>query len=221
MALRRWHVNPAPHRRLNTADRGKDVQRFQTALENRSGLAVPNDGVIGKRTLEVKRKVFWDLGLPTREYPITIGAQANVRWPWTRSPKARQRARQRSVEINPAKDGAKVTVEKIVRIANQTHPELYVVSDFRPGDPKDHGSNDFDKAARDIAYPGVDALQGPPHPHLDDAIVVIGEALKREYVWGETVIDTFVRDGWRIQIIWRTPKYGGHLGHIHCGCHQL
>ena len=105
-------------------------------------------------------------------------------------------------------------------MAKSVHSELYVVSDYRPGDPMDHGSNDWDKAARDIAHPNFDALVGPPHPDLDDAAVVIGEVLDRNYRLGETIIDTWHVDGWRLQVIWRTPKYGGHMGHIHCGCHK-
>jgi hypothetical protein len=218
-----WHTTARPHRRLNTGERGEDVQRFQTALENRSGIAVPNDGVIGPETLRVKRKVFWDLGLPDRDYPITEAAQRNVRWPWTRSPAALQRAKQRAAasefKIDYSK-GARHMVETAVRIAQDAHDVLYVVSDYRPGDPMDHGSNDFDRAARDIAHPQFGALWGPPHPYLDDAVVLIGKAFGRNYQKGVRIVDTFHQHGWRIQIIWHTPEYGGHLGHIHLGINQ-
>lgn len=219
-----WHSLSAPHRRLHTGDRGEDVQRFQKGLESRTGIAVPNNGVVGAKTLEVKRKAFWDLGLPSRDHPITTAAQANVRWPWTRRPAARRRARERATgvgsDINPARDGAKATVEKLVAIAQSVKADLYVVSDFRPGDPMDHGANGFDKAARDIAYPGIDALKGPPSSWLDSAVVAIGRAVGRGFKPGVPVIDTWHVDGWRLQVIWRTTKYGGHMGHIHCGCHR-
>lgn len=219
----RWHNRSAPHRRLHQGSRGEDVQRFQLALEKRSGKAVANDGIIGRETLKVWRRVSLELGLPAG-HPITVAAQANVRWPWTRSPMAKRRARRRAMQARVtmhASDGAKVMVEKALRIALEAHSELYCVSAYRPGDPKDHGSNDWDQAARDIAYPTRDALRGPPHPHLDDAVVLIGAAFGRRYQRGVKIIDTFHWNGWRVQVIWRTSLYGGHLGHIHVGIHKL
>jgi hypothetical protein len=218
-----WDKNPAPHRRLNTGERGEDVQAFQRGLEARSGVPVPNGGIVDERTKEVYRDVRWDLGLP-EDHPMTIGAQLNVRRPWTRTPAAKARAARRRREdglIPDPKAGAKEIVETAVRIAERAHKELYVVSDFRPGDPKDHGSNDWDKAARDIAFPGLDALVGPPHPYLDDAVVLIGHAFGRKYQKGVRIVDTFYWHGWRIQIIWHTPEYGGHRGHIHIGAHWI
>lgn len=111
--------------------------------------------------------------------------------------------------------GAKGIVEAAVETARPYG--TYVASDYRPGDPKDHGSNDADKAARDIAVQGIDAIHGPPSPKLDQAVVAIGALFGKRYRPGITVIDTFHWRGFRIQIIWRTPLYGGHLGHIHIG----
>ena len=119
-----------------------------------------------------------------------------------------------------ARGGAKAIVDGAAAIARPfgTH----VVSAYRPGDPKDHGSNDADRAARDIAKPGVDAIKGPPSPELDRAMVAIGEAFGRNYGDGrKSVVDTFNWQGFRIQIIYRTPAYGGHLGHIHIGARKL
>ena len=65
---------------------------------------------------------------------------------------------------------------------------------------------------------GVDLLKGPPQPELDAAIAAIGKAFGRDYGNGRsTVIDTFDWRGYRIQVIHRTPKYGGHEGHGHVG----
>lgn len=103
---------------------------------------------------------------------------------------------------------------------------IYVGSAFRPGSVttsgalSDHAGNDDGRAARDIGKRGVDLLAGPPSHELDRAAVAIGVALGRNYALGETIIDTFPWKGYRIQIIWRTPQYGGHQGHIHIGARK-
>lgn len=129
--------------------------------------------------------------------------------------------------------GAKGLVESIVRIAqNAGGSGVYVVSDFRPGDvvdsgaPSDHSGNNAARAARDIAVRGIDAIVGPPSPKLDEAIVAIGEAFGRSgYGRGTSgpfqSADTFTWRGYRVQLIWRTPKWGGHMGHIHAGARKL
>lgn len=105
--------------------------------------------------------------------------------------------------------------------------QVFIVSDIRPGSStssgnlSDHSSNDANRAARDIAVRGVDAIVGPPHPALDKAVVAIGKALGRDYKPGGAIVDTFTYKGMRVQIIWRTPAYGGHMGHIHVGAHKL
>lgn len=100
----------------------------------------------------------------------------------------------------------------------------YVCSAYRPGahvqsgGRSDHSSNDADRAARDIAVRGVNCLWGPPPAALDEAAVAIGKYFGRTYALGAVVdSDRFAWHGYRIEIIWRTPKYGGHLGHIHIG----
>lgn len=102
--------------------------------------------------------------------------------------------------------------------------QVYVGSDYRQGDtvgsgaPSDHSGNDAYRAARDIGVRGFDLLVGPPQPQLDQAVVAIGEQLGRSYGNGTgVIIDTFTWHGFRVQIIWRTPLYGGHMGHIHIG----
>jgi hypothetical protein len=114
-----------------------------------------------------------------------------------------------------------------------TSPELWVVSADRGpnaktvnGNPSDHSANDSHRAARDIAKHNVDAIKGPPSPELDRAIVALGDAFKRPYKAG-TVIDAdqFIwgdkSQKYQVEIIWRTPKYGGHMGHIHVGAHEV
>ena len=73
---------------------------------------------------------------------------------------------------------------------------------------------------------GRNLLTGPPSRRLDKAVVAIGRAFGRPgYGNGRSGpyqdADTFVWKGYRIQIIWRTPKWGGHMGHIHIGAKKL
>lgn len=127
-------------------------------------------------------------------------------------------------EIRPGL-GAKQIVEDAFRLAAKFDENIFVVSAYRPGDPLDHGSNDADKAARDIAYRGIDALVGPPHPSLNRACVALGEAFGRSGYGNGTSgpfqnADTFSWHGFRVQIIWQTTQWGGHLGHIHIGARK-
>jgi hypothetical protein len=124
--------------------------------------------------------------------------------------------------------GAKGIVEDARKIGEHAGGSgVFVVSAYRPGSttdsgtPSDHSHNDSDQAARDIAVQGIDALVGPPSPKLDKAVVAIGDAFGRDYGDGnKTIIDTFNWKGFRVQIIWRTPLYGGHMGHIHIGARR-
>lgn len=125
--------------------------------------------------------------------------------------------------------GAKGIVDQIAALAMEVGGEgVYVGSSYRPGDtvesgaPSDHSSNDASRAARDIGVRGIDLLVGPPSPKLDKAIIAIGEALGRHYDSGKSGpfqnADNIYWKGYRIQLIWRTPRWGGHMGHIHVGC---
>lgn len=127
-----------------------------------------------------------------------------------------------------AKGGARKIVEAAVSIAAQFGDKVYVASDYRPGstttsgNPSDHSQNNATRAARDIGHRGTDALTGPPTHDLDKACVAIGAAFGRKYKLGATVdADQFHWHGFQVEIIWRTPKYGGHMGHIHVGAHRV
>lgn len=125
--------------------------------------------------------------------------------------------------------GAKGIVDQAYRICREVGGEkVFVVSAHRPGDtvssgqPSDHAGNDSMRAARDIAHQGVNALTGPPQASLDRGIVALGRAFGRTGYGDGTSgpfqnADTFQWKGYRVQLIWRTPKWGGHLGHIHIG----
>ncbi len=131
----------------------------------------------------------------------------------------------------PPLEGAVAIVEKAVELAGSsglcTQPGPRVVcvaSAFREGSrvqsggPSDHAWNDTNRAARDIAVRGIHARFGPPSPLLDAAVVEIGKYFGRNYAYGSVIdADNFAWKGYRVQIIWRTPKYYGHMGHIHIG----
>jgi hypothetical protein len=124
--------------------------------------------------------------------------------------------------------GAKGIVDSAAGIAAKISPQLIVVSGYRPGSRttsgsiSDHSANDSRQAARDIGKKGVDAINGPPSKELDTASVAIGKAFGRNYTAGQVIdADSFNWNGYRIQVIWRTPKYGGHMGHIHVGARKL
>lgn len=122
--------------------------------------------------------------------------------------------------------GAQGIVDQAVSIAQSVGSDVYVGSDYRPGsttssgNASDHSANGSNRAARDIGVRGVDLLVGPPPQQLDDAVVAIGDAFGRTYRLGTEVVDTFQWRGFRVQIIYRTPAYGGHLGHIHIGARR-
>jgi hypothetical protein len=124
--------------------------------------------------------------------------------------------------------GAKGIVDRAVTIAQTAGGAgVYVGSDLRAGDtvdsgePSDHSKNNADLAARDIGVRGINLLTGPPSPKLDKAILALGEAFDRDYSSAKhgpfQNADSFHWRGFRIQIIWRTPQWGGHMGHIHIG----
>jgi hypothetical protein len=123
--------------------------------------------------------------------------------------------------------GAKGLVDSLVGVAQAAGGGgVFVVSALRAGgttssgNVSDHAANDSGRAARDIAVKGVDAIKGPPMPELDKAVVAIGAALGRDFKGGQSIVDTFTYQGMRVQVIWRTPAYGGHMGHIHVGAHK-
>lgn len=125
--------------------------------------------------------------------------------------------------------GAKGIVDQAFAIAHAAGGStVYVGSSSRPGSTttsgnvSDHSSNDASRAARDIGKRNVDLLVGPPSAELDKGVVAIGKAFGKSYGNGaRTIIDTFTWKGFRVQIIWRTPLYGGHMGHIHIGVRRL
>jgi hypothetical protein len=136
--------------------------------------------------------------------------------------------------------GAKSIVDSAVRIAEKAGGSgIYVGSSLRSGDKlpsgnySDHAENNESRAARDIGVRGINLLTGPPSPKLDKAVVAIGEAFGQNYDSSEgglglrgvkfvvnRIIDGFDFEDYKIQILWRTPLYGGHMGHIHIGCHH-
>lgn len=120
--------------------------------------------------------------------------------------------------------GARGLVDSLFEIGRDAGgSKVYVGSDIRPGSTtssgnvSDHSENNARRAARDIGKKGVDLIVGPPSAELDDACQAIVEALGGKYQKGTRIVQNFHHKGFRVQIIWRTPEYGGHMGHIHCG----
>lgn len=95
-----WHPRSTPHRSLRQTFRGEDVKAFQRGLNARvehlpvDARKITADGEFGPATLKLWRIVRHWIGLPDG-HPPTITSQLNVRRPWTRSPAARKRAKQR------------------------------------------------------------------------------------------------------------------------------
>lgn len=130
-------------------------------------------------------------------------------------------------KIKADRRGAKGIVDDAAALATRVGgSKIYVGSALRPGavttsgNPSDHGFNNSSVAARDIGKRGVDLIVGPPSDELDTAVVAIGEAFGKHYTAGDRIVDEFHWHGYRIQIIWRTPEYGGHMGHIHIGANK-
>lgn len=125
--------------------------------------------------------------------------------------------------------GALGIVQQAYSIARRVGgSDIYVASGYRPGSTtssgnrSDHNGRGPDLAANDIADQGYDVLWGPPSPELNAAAVKIGKAFGRDYGNGaHRIVDTFYWRGFRVQVIWHTPEYGGHLGHIHVGVRRL
>jgi len=123
--------------------------------------------------------------------------------------------------------GAKGIVDALAALAAREGGEgVYVGSDYREGSTtssgnmSDHASNDANAAARDIGVRGIDLIVGPPSPKLDRACQAIVEKLGGRYAPGTRIVENFHVRGFRVQVIWHTPEYGGHMGHIHVGARR-
>ena len=121
--------------------------------------------------------------------------------------------------------GAKGIVDDAVRVSRCVGGNaVYVCSALRPGSTtsggnvSDHTSNSSVQAARDISVREINCIKGPRSIKLSRSVVAIGKEFGRNYGSGrQRIVDTFGWKGYRVQIIWFTPEYGGHDGHIHIG----
>lgn len=124
-----------------------------------------------------------------------------------------------------AEGGAKGIVDDAVRVTRCVGGDsVYVCSALRvgsttsSGNVSDHTSNNSLQAARDISVREIDCIRGPRSIKLSRSVVAIGKEFGRNYGSGrQRIVDTFGWKGYRVQIIWFTPEYGGHDGHIHIG----
>ena len=208
------------------------------------------DGRYGTETKRAARQAAYGLGITDANElgHVTPALRALIRTPSRRTAKQVERARRRRPWLTALRKqiqgaggngrittagGARGIVEQAAVLAAEVGGKgVFVGSSHRPGDvlasgqPSDHSQNGDRLAARDIGVRGRNLLTGPPSRRLDKAVVAIGHAFGRPgYGNGRSGpfqdADTFVWKGYRIQIIWRTPKWGGHMGHIHIGAKKL
>ncbi len=208
------------------------------------------DGDYGTETKRAARQAAYGLGITDANElgRVTPALRALIRTPSRRTARQVERARRRRPWLRALRKqidgaggngrittagGARGIVEQAAVLAAEVGGKgVFVGSSHRPGDvlasgqPSDHSQNGDRLAARDIGVRGRNLLTGPPSRRLDKAVVAIGHAFGRPgYGNGRSGpyqdADTFVWKGYRIQIIWRTPKWGGHMGHIHIGAKKL
>ncbi len=208
------------------------------------------DGRYGTETKRAARQAAYGLGITDANElgPVTPALRALIRTPSRRTAKQAERALRRRPWLRKLRKqiegaggngrittagGARGIVEQAAVLAAEVGGKgVFVGSSHRPGDilssgtPSDHSQNHDRLAARDIGVRGRNLLTGPPSRRLDKAVVAIGRAFDRPgYGNGRSGpyqdADTFVWKGYRIQIIWRTPKWGGHMGHIHIGAKKV
>jgi hypothetical protein len=123
-----------------------------------------------------------------------------------------------------AAGGAKGIVDQGAKIGEKYG--LKVISSIRPGattttgSVSDHSENNENRAARDISN-AVNALTGPPTPEMDAAVEEIAKAFGQHVNGKQRIVLTWHWNGFRLQLIYRTPEYGGHMGHIHFGARKL
>lgn len=119
--------------------------------------------------------------------------------------------------------GAKGIVQGAAKIAKGFG--VKPVSSHRPGatttsgNVSDHSENNSRRAARDLSN-ARDAISGPPTPEMDAAVEAIGRAFGKRWNGKRAIVETFQWRGFQVQVIYRTPAYGGHMGHIHVGAHK-
>ncbi len=198
---------------------GADVRVWAATDDDVGRLGEPSDSETRRGEARARGRVALAVGVPTGGGGFGGAGGLNQVKPLDCSKK--------DLEID-AEGGARGIVEDAVRVAQCAGGSaIYVCSGYRPGsittsgNPSDHGSDNEAQAARDISMHGIDCIHGPPPAALNAAVVAIGKALGRDYGDGaHRIVDTFEFKGYRVQIIWHTPEYGGHLGHIHIGARK-
>lgn len=159
-----------------------------------------------------------------------FSAEGQIQLRQPRGEKVEPRAQLSSRSVVPDKGvvsrdgGARGMVDQIADFVIENNKDLYVGSSLRKGsttssgNTSDHSQNNERMAARDIGKKDVDLIKGPPSSELDSAAAQIGQMFDRDYGDGSNrIVDTFHWKGYRVQVIWRTPEYGGHMGHVHVG----
>ena len=120
---------------------------------------------------------------------------------------------------SPSKTNAKEAVEWAAMVAKRHGVEI--ISSHRPGDVtstgnlSNHAGNDASRAARDLSNTG----NRGPSKEQEAAVRDILRGFGKTYPRRGPIIKTFNWGNLRVEIIYRTPAYGDHRGHIHVGAH--
>lgn len=121
---------------------------------------------------------------------------------------------------SPSKTDARAAVEWAAAVGRRHG--LQVISGSRPGavtttgNVSNHSANNAGRAARDLS----NTNNRGGSPEQEAALRDIMEGFGQHYRSRGPIIITFKWGKLRMEIIYRTPKYGDHRGHIHVGGHQ-
>ena len=120
----------------------------------------------------------------------------------------------------PSKTSAVEAVEWAAAVARRHGVDT--ISAFRPGSRtstgnlSNHAGNDDQRAARDLSNTGNKGGS----KEQEAALKEIMEGFGRKYRKRGPITDSFKWGDLDVEIIYRTPAYGDHRGHIHVGAHQ-
>lgn len=119
-----------------------------------------------------------------------------------------------------ATGGAKGYVDRAVSLANTFGVKQ--ISRLRPGDRvqsgglSDHAEDNQRRSATDLSNTG----NRGPSPEMDAVAEAIAAMTGQRVNGKRPIVKTWHTDGGaRHQLIYRTPAYGDHRGHIHYGVH--
>lgn len=120
----------------------------------------------------------------------------------------------------PGWGGSKAIIDQI---RNKAAPNLDVISAKRStkntssGHPSDHWTGSRNAYAYDLSDTG----NAGPSPGQTQAAKNIMKMLGMSWSGRGRLVESPIIDGYRIQVIYNTPEYGDHRGHIHLGVKKV